>query len=228
MYEFLFLDLDETILDFHKAQDVALDQTLRNAGIDPTPEAKALYTRINLNCWEMLERKEITLEELKYRRFPEFFAVLGVQADDRAAVADYQRLLSQGIYLIPRAMEAVISLRRKYRLFIASNGTGDVQRQRIAGAGLEPWFENIFISDELGANKPSPAFFEKAFARIPGFDKSKAIIVGDSLTSDMLGGINAGITTCWVNPQGKPRRPDIPVDYEIRSLAELETLLETL
>lgn len=228
MYEFLFLDLDETILDFHKAQDVALDQTLRNAGIDPTPEAKALYTRINLNCWEMLERKEITLEELKYRRFPEFFAVLGVQADDRAAVADYQRLLSQGIYLIPGAMEAVISLRRKYRLFIASNGTGDVQRQRIAGAGLEPWFENIFISDELGANKPSPAFFEKAFARIPGFDKSKAIIVGDSLTSDMLGGINAGITTCWVNPQGKPRRPDIPVDYEIRSLAELETLLETL
>ena len=106
------------------------------------------------------------------------------------------------------------------------SGTAKVQAGRLASAGIRPFFQEVFISQELGANKPDRAYFEKCFARIPGFDRNKAMIVGDSLTSDILGGQNAGIATCWVNPRHLPRREDIRVDYEIEALSQLENLLE--
>ena len=103
-----------------------------------------------------------------------------------------------------------------------------MQAGRLKSANISRFFEEVFVSQELGANKPSLEYFEKCFARIPGFEKAKAIIVGDSLTSDILGGQNAGITTCWVNPHHKPRREDIRVDYEIEVLSQLEELLAGL
>ena len=98
----------------------------------------------------------------------------------------------------------------------------------MTSANLYRFFEKVFVSQEIGANKPSREYFDRCFAQIPGFDKRKAIIVGDSLTSDILGGQNAGIATCWVNPHHKARREDIRVDYEIEALSQLETLLESL
>ena len=111
---------------------------------------------------------------------------------------------------------------------MASNGTTTVQQGRIASAGIAGYFENIFISQEIGINKPDKGYFDRCFSEIPNFDLAKTIIVGDSLTSDMLGGQNAGIATCWVNPNRKQRREDIRVDYEIESLSQLEDLLEGL
>ena len=118
------------------------------------------------------------------------------------------------------------SLSKKYKLYLASNGTAKVQAGRLKSADISKYFEAVFVSQELGANKPSLEFFEKCFARIPEFDKTKALIVGDSLTSDILGGQNAGIATCWVNPHHKEGREDIRVDYEIEALSQLEELLE--
>jgi 2-haloacid dehalogenase len=228
MIEFLLLDLDDTILDFHKAERIAIAKTFQDFGVDPTEEVLHRYHLINKSCWERLETGEWTREQVLVNRFDMLFAEVGVQADATACARAYEKNLSIGHYFLPGAQEAVDALSKKYRLFLVSNGTASVQKGRLTSANLYPYFEKVFVSQELGYNKPPIEYFEKAFAQIPGFDPSKAIIVGDSLTSDILGGINAGITTCWVNPGHLPKRADIPADYEIEGIFQLEALLETL
>ena len=227
-FEFLFLDLDDTILDFKKAERIAIAKVLQRAGVDPTDETIALYSAINLRCWQELERKEINREQVKYLRFERLFQTLGVEADAHWCAKEYELTLAIGHYFLPGALEAVQNLSKKYRLFLASNGTAYVQHHRLTSAGLYPYFEKVFVSEDIGANKPAIEYFEGCFAQIPDFDRSKAIIVGDSLTSDILGGNHAGIATCWVNPSHKPRPESIRVDYEIEALSQFETLLATL
>ena len=228
MIEFLLLDLDDTILDFHKAERLAIAKTFRDFGVEPTEEVLHRYHLINKSCWERLERKEWTREQVLVNRFDLLFGELGVAVDATACARAYEKNLSIGHYFLPGAQEAVEALSKKYRLFLVSNGTASVQKGRLTSANLYPYFEKVFVSQELGHNKPSIEYFEKVFAQIPDFDPQKAIIVGDSLTSDILGGINAGIYTCWVNPGHLPKREDIPADYEIEGIHQLEALLETL
>ena len=228
MIEFLLLDLDDTILDFHKAERIAIAKTFQDFGVEPTEEVLHRYHLINKSCWERLERKEWTREQVLVNRFSLLFDEVGVKADATACARAYERNLSIGHYFLPGALEAVEALSKKYRLFLVSNGTASVQKGRLTSANLYPYFEKVFISQEVGHNKPAPEYFEKVFAQIPGFDRSRAIIVGDSLTSDILGGIHAGIATCWVNPGHLPQREDIPADYEIEGIYQLEALLETL
>lgn len=228
MFEFLFLDLDDTILDFQKAEHIALSKTLASFGLEPTEAVCALYSKINKAHWERLERKELTREQVLTGRFETLFRQMGYRVDPEEVARTYEKNLSIGHYFLPGAEEAVDRLHKKYRLFLASNGTASVQKGRMTSANLYRFFERVFVSQEIGHNKPSKAYFDTCFAQIPGFDPSRAIIVGDSLTSDILGGQNAGIATCWVNPAGKPRREDIRVDYEIKALSELESLLENL
>lgn len=227
MVEFLFLDLDDTILDFHKAERLAVSKTIRDFGVEPTEEILSRYHVINKAHWEKLERGEITREEVLVNRFAVLFRELGKDVDPTACARAYEGNLSQGHYFLPGAEEAVKSLHEKYRLFLASNGTARVQQGRLTSAGLYPYFEKVFISQEIGFNKPSREYFDACFARIPGFEPGKAIMVGDSLTSDILGGINAGLTTVWVNPEGKPWGSIRP-DYEIKALSQLEELLKTI
>lgn len=228
MIEFLFLDLDDTILDFHMQEKIAIRKTLSGAGVEPTAEVCALYSEINLRHWAMLERGEITREKLTWHRFAELFAQLGAVADPEETAEKYMDYLSEGHYYLPGAEEAVKRLGQKYKLYMASNGTGRVQESRIASAGLAPYFEKIFISQEIGANKPDKRYFDACFAAIPGFCRERAMIVGDSLSSDIRGGKNAGILTCWVNPTGKTAPAENRPDHEIKSITELEMLLETL
>ena len=228
MFEFLFLDLDDTILDFQKAEHIALSKTLRNFGLEPTERVLKRYNLINKAHWEALERKELTREQVLVGRFQTLFAEMGITVEPVQVARAYEDNLSIGHYFLPGAEEAVEALSKKYKLYLASNGTAKVQAGRLKSANISRFFEEVFVSQELGANKPSLEYFEKCFARIPGFEKSKAIIVGDSLTSDILGGQNAGIATCWVNPHHKAGREDIRVDYEIEALSQLEDLLEGL
>ena len=228
MYEFLLLDMDDTILDFKKAEEVALKKTLHSFSLEPTGEVCARYSQINQGYWEMLERKEVTREELKVRRFFDLFREYGIEVDSALCAKRYVENLAQGHYFIPGAAEAVERLSKKYKLYMVSNGATDVQLSRLNSAGIEKYFQKIFISQQVGVDKPDKLFFERCFARIPDFDRKKAMIVGDSLTSDIQGGRNAGIATCWVNANKKPARRDIPADYEIEALSQLEALLETL
>ena len=228
MMEFLFLDLDDTILDFHKAERIALSKTLKDFGLEPTEKVLERYHLINRQHWERLERGELTRDQVLRGRFQMLFQELGHTVDAEAVAQRYEHSLGIGHYFLPGAQEAVQRLHKKYRLFLASNGTASVQHSRLTSAGLYPYFEKVFVSQEIGHNKPSREYFDACFSRIPGFDSEKAMMVGDSLTSDILGGIRAGIKTCWVNPAHLPPREDIPADFQIESLAQLEALLETL
>ena len=227
MIEFLFLDLDDTLLDFHKAERIALSKTISQFGLEPNEEVLHRYHLINKAHWEMLERGELTRAEVLTRRFGVLFAEYGLDVDVQVCAKTYERNLSIGHYFLPGAEEAVDRLSKKYRLFLASYGTAVVQKGRMTSAKLYRFFEKVFVSQEIGHNKPSKAYFDACFAQIPGFDPAKAMIVGDSLTSDIAGGINAGIRTCWVNPQHLPCPDHIHPDHEIEYLSQLEALLDT-
>ena len=228
MFEFLFIDLDDTILDFKKAEHVAVQKTLKEFGMEPTPQVCQRYSDINRLHWEALEREELTREQVLVGRFKMLFAEHGMQIDATACARRYEGNLSVGHYFLPGAEEAVKSLSQKYKLYLASNGTAKVQWPRLESAGIGKYFQDIFISQEIGFNKPAKEYFEGCFARIPDFDKAKTMIVGDSLSSDILGGKTAGIVTCWVNPGHKKCSPEECPDYEIESLSQLEGLLETI
>lgn len=227
MIEFLFLDLDDTILDFRKAEYVAIGKTIGDFGVEPTDEVRKLYHEINKWHWEQLELGTLTREEVLVNRFGVLFEKLGKTVDAVACARAYEKNLSQGHWFLPGAEEAVDALSKKYRLFLASNGTASVQKGRMTSANLYRFFETVFVSQEIGHNKPSKEYFDACFAQIPGFDKEKAMIVGDSLSSDIKGGINAGIKTVWVNPDHKDCG-EIKPDYEIEYLHQLEALLEGL
>ena len=228
MVEFLFLDLDDTILDFHKAERLALAKTIREFGLEPTEEVLARYHVINKWHWEQLELGKLTRSEVLENRFGVLFEKFGIRASKADCASAYEKNLSQGHYFLPGAEETVDALSKRYRLFLASNGTASVQKGRMTSANLYRFFEKVFVSQEIGHNKPSVEYFRGCFAQIPDFDPARALMVGDSLTSDIRGGINAGIRTCWVNPSHAPAPGDIQPDYEIEALHQLPALLEKL
>ena len=227
MMEFLFLDLDDTILDFHKAERIAISKTIREFGLEPTEEVLAQYHKINKWHWEQLELGRLTRAEVLVNRFGVLFEQRGIAADAALCAKTYEKNLSIGHWFLPGAEETVDYLSKHYRLFLASNGTASVQKGRMTSANLYRFFETVFVSQEIGHNKPSKAYFDACFARIPGFDPAKAMIVGDSLSSDIQGGINAGIATVWVNPNHLPS-DGIKPDYEIEALHQLPALLEKI
>ena len=228
MIEFLFLDLDDTILDFHRAERIALSKTIRDFGVEPTEEVLGRYHVINKWHWEQMELGKMDRPQVLEGRFHMLFRELGIEVNPTDCARAYEKNLSIGHYFLPGAEEAVDSLHKKYRLFLASNGTASVQHGRMTSANLYRFFEKVFVSQEIGHNKPSREYFAACFASIEDFDPAKAIMVGDSLSSDIKGGIQAGIRTVWVNPTGASHPADICPDYEIRSITELEGLLENL
>lgn len=224
----IFFDLDDTILDFHWAEHRALSRALRSVGVEPTQAMLDRYTQINIAQWQKLELGLVTREQVLLDRFVILFAELGVDADAAAVAIRYERNLCDGHRFIPGAEELLKELSGSCRLFLASNGSAEVQDARLKSAGIAPLFEDLFISEQLGFDKPSRAYFEACFARIPDFDRSRALMVGDSLSSDIRGGLNAGLLTCWYNPKGKSAPEDLRPDYEIRELAELPALIGRL
>lgn len=197
-------------------------------GIDPTEETLALYSTINAAHWKRLELGEISREEVKVGRYRELFETIGVECDPVKATAYYESMLAIGHYFMPGAPELLEELYRKYRLYIVSNGTAKVQEGRIGSSGITKYMDGIFISQILGANKPDKQFFDICFAEIPDFLLSETVIIGDSLSSDIKGGINAGITTVWFNPKGIENDSDIKPDYTIKELSEVPGLLSQI
>ncbi len=229
MIKYVFLDIDDTLLDFGKAEAAAIKKTFERIGVPATPEVIARYSRINDEHWARLERRELTREQVLVQRFDALFEELDIKnVPSEMAQASYEYLLGIGHYFVDGAPELLEALDGKYELYIVSNGTASVQDSRIESAGIARYFKGIFISERLGADKPSREFFERVFSRIEGFERDKAIIVGDRLSSDILGGINAGIKTCWFNPKALPQSGDIVPDHEIHALSELPELLKNL
>lgn len=225
----VLLDLDDTILDFGIAEHHALEKALGGLGLDNSDAVIKRYSEINKAHWEMLERGELTRAQVLLGRFEVLLNELG-RADENSVLAaelrdTYERNLSQGHWFVEGAEQMLDELKDKYRLFLCSNGTAVVQEGRLRSSGIAPFFEEIFVSEKLGYNKPAKEYFDRCFSAIPGLDKSRCIIVGDSLSSDIQGGINAGIRTCWFNPNCKENNKGIYPDYEITQLRQLAVLL---
>lgn len=228
MIKTVLLDIDDTILDFHGAQDIALPATFRELGIEPTDEVIRRYNEINREGWQMLERGEITRDEVVLRRFRILFAELGrSEIDPKRTWAIYEEKLSAIHTFIDGAPELLEALFGKYDLYVVSNGTASVQDRRIAESDIGKYFKKLFISERVGYDKPSHEFFDHCFASIDDFSRENTVIIGDSLTSDIQGGINAGILTCHYNPKGL-RSDKITPDYDVKSLSEIPALLERI
>ena len=226
MYKFVFIDLDNTILDFSKAERVALSRAYRECGIVPTDQLLQRYHELNNEYWERYERGEITKEALLVARHAELFRECSIRRDAQEAEESYRRYLGIGHYFIEGAEDCLAYLKsRGYLLYLASNGVAETQRSRIASAGILPYFENVFISEDAGSHKPEKAYFDYCFSRIPGFEKAEALLIGDSLSSDIQGGKAAGIATCWLNREGRTAPKELRPDYEIRTLAEIKNIL---
>jgi 2-haloacid dehalogenase len=224
----VFFDLDETILDFSKAEANALSRTLCAFGIEPTAHVIERYHEVNISQWRLMEEGKLSRVGVLTRRFELLFAELGWDVDVVSFNDQYETFLGEGHFFLPGAEAVLKELAPHYHLYLATNGASSVQRGRLKSAGLEPWFEGIFISEEVGYNKPSVEYFKACFSQIKDFDPATAVIVGDSLTSDIRGGKNAGIRTCWLNRMGNAPDYDIIPDCTIRTLEELPALLKQL
>ena len=224
----IMFDLDDTILDFHTAERHALKTAFDELGIAAEEELLSRYSEINTWCWQQLELGKMTREEVLVSRFEKLFHVKGIDCDARTAQDRYEGFLESGHFFVSGAPELLEELYPCYDLYLVSNGNTVTQASRLKSAGIVPYFKGIFISEQIGVNKPAREFFEACFAAIPDFRREDAVIIGDSLTSDIRGGINAGIKTCWFNPAHKPERDDIKADYIFHALSELPALLETI
>jgi len=222
MIEFLFVDVDDTILDFAWQENSAIRRTYREMGTVMTDEMYETYHHINRRHWLAFERGEMTRDFMLVERHRVMFRECGLTLDPEYCERLYRKNLGIGYQFMPNVPETLSYLKDRCRLFIASNGVAQTQYSRLESAGITPYFEKIFISEEIGALKPSREYFDRCFAQIPGFDLAKAAIVGDSPSSDLLGGKNAGIMTIWYNPKQKPGRTDIRPDLEIHDLLELK------
>ncbi len=224
-YPILLLDADETLFDFARAEHEALCDCLRGIGMTPDADVVRTYSEINDGFWKMLERGEIDKETLRVARFGAFCRHYDLDVDVTALAFAYTDALATKSYLLPGALETCRTLAEQCRLYIVTNGIGTVQRGRFEPSPLRPLIQDLFISEELGAEKPKKEYFDAVTTRIEGFDPRKALMVGDSLTSDIRGGINAGIDTCWLNRKGKEAPAELPITYTISTIEELVPLV---
>ncbi len=214
-FDIVLLDADETIFDFKKAEAHSFKLMLETFGIKYSDDRLALYSEINLQMWKALERGEVTRERLKTLRFEKFFKEIGVQGIDCVAVNDcYLTNLSHSTFMIDGAKEFVKELHKHCRIYLATNGLTKAQTGRFSRSEIKDDFDGVFISEQIGFAKPDKAYFDYIFNELKVTDKSRVIIIGDSLTSDMQGGKNAGITTCLFSRSGEFVESDL-CDYQI-------------
>lgn len=222
IYKTLLFDLDSTLWDFHSAENYALTKLLEQQGVEDVEAYIDVYVPMNRAMWRSLEKDEITREELVETRFAKLFDHFGFEKDGKELAADYEAILSTQGQTYEGAEALLQALRDAgYDLYAATNGITTIQKGRLSNSPIAKYFKKVFISEEVGAQKPSEAFFERVAGEIPDYDKDKAVIIGDSLTADIQGGINAGIDTIWMNLAAKENRTAIKPTVEVRSYAEL-------
>lgn len=220
-YKWLLLDADGTLFDYDRAETEALEWTFEQLGYKFQEEYIKAYRQINEQIWLDFEQGEIAPERLKVQRFELLFEAIGAELDAETFSERYLKNLALGTTLIEGAEKTVRSLYGEVGMVLITNGLAEVQRTRLAGSTIGRYFEDVVISEEIGASKPDRRIFDVAFERMGNPEKEEVLIVGDSLTSDMRGGSEYGIDTCWYNPEGRARELQIAIRYEIHSLDEL-------
>lgn len=227
MIKTLLWDIDGTLLDFSKAEDYGIRKCFEIFGLgECTDEMLSRYSKINRKYWERLERGELTKPQVLTGRFVEFFESENIafqQIDDFNL--EYQMRLGDKVFFCDNGFETVNALKGKIKQYAVTNGTYIAQQRKLTQSGLIDIFDDVFISDKIGYEKPSIEFFDAVQQKIGKFNKDEVMIIGDSLTSDMKGGNNADILCCWYNPYNLQNENNIKIDYEIKDIAEILTIL---
>ena len=228
MIKVILWDIDNTLLDFLAAEAAAIRSCFRIFGLgECSDEMLSAYSAINVRWWERLERGENTKPEILVGRFREFFSAYGLDASCAEAFNDeYQVRLGDTIVFFPGAMETVTALRGRAPQYGVTNGTRIAQHRKLKNSGLDKVLDRVFISEDVGFEKPDRRYFDAVFAAVGDYAPEEIMIVGDSLTSDMRGGDNAGIVKCWFNPRGKKNDTDVRIDREIRAIPEVLGILD--
>lgn len=228
MIQVILWDVDGTLLDFYAAEQAAVRTLFRRFGLgECTGAMLQAYSAVNRAYWDRLERGEITKQQVLIGRFEEFFASLGLDPGIAPAFNEaYQLSLGDTIVYRDDSLHLVESLRGCVRQYVVSNGTVAAQTKKLRVSGLGPLMDGIFLSEQLGAEKPHAEFFRQVFEQIGPVERTKVLIVGDSLGSDIRGGNNAGISTCWYNPLHETAPENLRIDYEISDLRQVPALLQ--
>ncbi len=225
-FDTILWDVDQTLLDFKRSEDYAVRYCFRLFGLEADDRIVKRYSEINEGYWKRIETGEIRKKEALTGRFQTLFREIGVTDVDAEEFQEvYAEALGSVYYFQDNSYELVKSLKGVCRQYLVTNGVNRTQRKKLQLSGLDRLVDGIFVSEQMGVPKPQKEYFEKCFARIPGFCKEHTVIVGDSLTSDMLGGNRAGIATCWYNPEGMENHSEVRIDYEIRNLNEIRRIL---
>jgi YjjG family noncanonical pyrimidine nucleotidase len=225
VFKHLIFDLDDTLLDFTGGETAALTRIFAAHGLTDTAAALRAYKDINAQVWSDIEVGG-DRQMLLNTRFARLFETFGQAVNGATLEAEYRRYLDRNYRLVPGATALLRELKAAgYTLLVGTNGVASTQRQRLAHTGLLPYFDDIFISEEVGAAKPNPAFFQAVFAGHPDYDPAETMMIGDGVKPDILGATALGLATTWVNLAGKPVPADLPTERVIKSLAELPPLL---
>lgn len=226
-YDTLLFDVDNTLLDFDANEKESFKSMILDKGEEYSEELYETYKKINQELWEEVERGETKVDDVLYTRFSKLMKMYGKDVDGVEYENTYRFYLNQGIQEIPNVNEVLTELKKKCRLYVITNGIKETQDSRMNRSGLVKYFEDRFISESIGANKPSSEFFDYVKNNIKNFDASKTLIIGDSLTADIKGGNLHGIDTCWFCRKGTVNNTDIIPTYEIHALDELFGIIES-
>lgn len=226
-YELLIFDADETLFDFKKSERHAFKNAMLEFNIEYNENYHLkVYSDINAGIWKEFEQGVITQERLKVERFKRLSLKLNIQFDEIKFAKSYMKHLSNASFLYDDSINLIKSLNKYFKLSIVTNGLKDVQNNRIRKSIIAEYFDDIVISEEVKVSKPNPKIFELALNNINHTNKSSVLIIGDSLTSDIQGGINFGIDTCWYNPNNIINITETHPTYEIASLMKLKDILK--
>lgn len=224
-YQTLLFDVDNTLLDFSTAEEEALRLLFEDQDFPLTIEVKDQYKKINQSLWRLFEEGKIDRDTVMNTRHSRLFKEYGREVDGALLESKYRKYLREGHQLVDGAFELINHLHNHFDLYIVTNGDSETQHKRLKDSGLYPFFKEIFVSDEIGFQKPQKEFFDYVFARIPNFSVEKGIIIGDSLSADIKGGYLSGIDSCWINPEMLPNDTNIIPTYQIQKLDELYHIL---
>lgn len=198
MYKFILLDLDNTILDFDTTERNSFKKIIESFSMRYDFEILNQYKKINTSLWKLLEQGKVTRDIVLNTRFSEFFKLYNIAVDGEKVEKQFRQYLNESSDFVPNAESTLIELKRMgKKLYAASNGVYSTQVQRLTNAGILHLFDDMFISEKVGFEKPSIHFFNYCFDNIKNFERDKTIMVGDSISSDIQGAINASIDSCY-------------------------------
>ena len=226
-YKYLLWDIDGTIINFELAERAAIRSLFKRIKLgDCSDEMLMYYSQINKRYWQLMESGKIKKDKMLVERFVEFFSNKGINADIAAEFnKEYQIALCDTIVFNDDAIDIIKHQKKTCKIIIVTNGTEVVQEKKLERSGLNDIVDNVFISELVGFEKPNIKFFEKVILEVGIKDLKEALIIGDSLTSDIQGGHNIGIDTCWYNPKNEENTTLLSPTYTIRNLHELENII---